>query len=210
MTTPWTAKCPNKMDFPVSLCRATPTGRPLFCPAKSQRHPACPPGIFLNLMCIFLSRLKRGQTCTFQTCTLFSDRFLALTTSRLPSMPFPHPALLSIASLLSELKWAITSAKKDQEIQRCHEEQSARSKGARLSALDSCLIKQQSCRASMAWELRQDRKWETEGNPTRKLPPTCISKNMAVFGPTSPATQIREKILHFAGWEWGCQGASKS
>ena len=80
--------------------------------------------------------IKRGQTCIFQTCTLFSARFLALTTSRLPSMPsFPPP--LYIASLLSELKWAITSPKKGQATQRYHEEQSARSKGARLSPLDS-------------------------------------------------------------------------
>ena len=78
---------------------------------------------------------KRGQTCTFQTCTLFSARVLALTTSRLPSMP-SSPPLLSIASTLSELKWAITSPKKGQAMQRCHEEQSARSKGARLSPLD--------------------------------------------------------------------------
>ena len=75
--------------------------------------------------------IKRGQTCTFQT--LSSPRILALTASRLPSMPsFP----LSIASTLSELKWAITSPKKGQTIQRYHEEQNARSKGARLSPLD--------------------------------------------------------------------------
>ena len=48
---------------------------------------------------------------------------------------FPPPPL-SIASALSELKWAITSPKKGQAMQRCHEEQSARSKGARLSPLD--------------------------------------------------------------------------
>ena len=80
--------------------------------------------------------LKRGQTCTFQTCTLFSARFLVLTTSRLPSMPSSPPPLLSIASARSELKWAITSPKKGQAMQRCHEEQRARSKGARLSPLD--------------------------------------------------------------------------
>ena len=34
--------------------------------------------------------------CTFQTCTLFSARFLALPTSRLPSM-LSFPPLLSIA-----------------------------------------------------------------------------------------------------------------
>ena len=35
---------------------------------------------------------KRGQTCTFQMCTLFSARTLALTASHLPSMPsFPPP-----------------------------------------------------------------------------------------------------------------------
>ena len=34
------------------------------------------------------------ETCTFQTCTLFSARFLALTTSRLPAMPsFPPSSL---------------------------------------------------------------------------------------------------------------------
>ena len=44
--------------------------------------------------------------------------------------------LLSIASTLSELKWAITSPKKGQAMQRCHAEHSARSKGARLSPLD--------------------------------------------------------------------------
>ena len=47
--------------------------------------------------------------------------------------------LLSIASTLStqsELKRAITSPKKGQAMQRCHEEQSARSKGARLSPLE--------------------------------------------------------------------------
>ena len=38
--------------------------------------------------------LKRGQTCTFQTCTLFSARFLALTTSCLPSMPSSPPSSL--------------------------------------------------------------------------------------------------------------------
>ena len=55
----------------------------------------------------------------------------------------PHaslPCLLSppfsIPSILSELEWAITSPKKGQAMQRCHEEQSARSKGARLSPLD--------------------------------------------------------------------------
>ena len=38
--------------------------------------------------------IKRGQTCTFQTCTLFSARILALTASRLTSMPsFPSPPL---------------------------------------------------------------------------------------------------------------------
>ena len=78
---------------------------------------------------------RRGQTCTFQTCTLFSARFLALSTSPLPSMP-SFPSLLSIASLLSELDLAITSPKKGQAMQRFHEEQSAHSKGARLSPLD--------------------------------------------------------------------------
>ena len=43
------------------------------------------------------------------------------------------PPLLSVASTLSELKWAIASPKKDQATKRYHEEQSARSKGARLS-----------------------------------------------------------------------------
>ena len=38
-------------------------------------------------------QLKRGQTCTFQTCTLFSARYLASTTSRLPSMPSVPPPL---------------------------------------------------------------------------------------------------------------------
>ena len=46
------------------------------------------------------------------------------------------PALLSIDSLLNESKWAITSPKKGQAMQRYHEEQSARSKGARLSPLE--------------------------------------------------------------------------
>ena len=54
----------------------------------------------------------------------------------LPSMPSFPPPFLSIASTLSELKWAITSPKKGQAMQRYHEEQSARSKGARLSSLD--------------------------------------------------------------------------
>ena len=45
--------------------------------------------------------------------------------------------LLSIASALSELKWTITSPKTGQVMQRCHEEQSARSKGAHLSPLYS-------------------------------------------------------------------------
>ena len=40
------------------------------------------------------AQVKRGQTCTFQTCTLFSALILALSTSRLPSMPFfPTPPL---------------------------------------------------------------------------------------------------------------------
>ena len=38
--------------------------------------------------------IKRGQTCTFQTCTLFSARILALTASRLPSMPSSPPSSL--------------------------------------------------------------------------------------------------------------------
>ena len=46
------------------------------------------------------------------------------------------PPLLSIASTLSELKWAITSPKKGQAMQGCHEEQSALSKCARLSPLE--------------------------------------------------------------------------
>ena len=90
---------------------------------------------FQKILADFQSFVKRGQMCTFQTCTLFSARFLALTTSRLPSMP-SSPLLLSIASALSEWMWAITSPKKDQAMQRCHEEQRARSKGARLSPLD--------------------------------------------------------------------------
>ena len=44
--------------------------------------------------------------------------------------------LLSVAYTPSELKWAITSPKKDQAMQKYHEEQGARSKGARLSPLD--------------------------------------------------------------------------
>ena len=75
-------------------------------------------------------------TCTFQTCTLFSARFWTLTTLRLPSMPSFPPSLLSIASTLSESKWAITSPRKGQAMQKCHEEQSARSKAARLPPLD--------------------------------------------------------------------------
>ena len=47
---------------------------------------------------------------------------------------FPPPP--SIASTLRELKWAITSPKKGQAMQRYHEGQSARSKGARLSPLN--------------------------------------------------------------------------
>ena len=46
---------------------------------------------------------------------------------------------LSIVSLPSELKWTITSPKKGQAMQRFHEEQSARSKGARLSPLEKIL-----------------------------------------------------------------------
>ena len=46
--------------------------------------------------------------------------------------PF-HALLPSIASTPSELKWAITSPKKGQALQGYHKEQSARSKGARLS-----------------------------------------------------------------------------
>ena len=64
------------------------------------------------LMKMMGSELKRGQTCTFQTRTLFSARFLALTTSRLPSEPSLPPPLLSIASTLSELKWTITSPRR--------------------------------------------------------------------------------------------------
>ena len=79
--------------------------------------------------------VKRGHTCTFQACTLFSARLLALTASRLPSMP-SSPPILSIASTLSEFKWAIKSPKMGQAMKRYHEEQSARSKGARLSPLD--------------------------------------------------------------------------
>ena len=133
-------------------------------------------------------------------CTLFYARFLALTISRLPSMPSSPRPLVSIASLLSELEWAIASPNnpvlpflvflekgkpskkqgffipteplkslekkgktlkktrkssqgkktrnskktrkgrrgKGQAKRRCHEEQSARSKGARLSSLDFC------------------------------------------------------------------------
>ena len=97
--------------------------------SKNPRHiSADGPGCKLEV--------KGGQKCTFQPCTLHSAIFLALTTSRLPSMPSFLP-LLSIASLLSELKWAITSPKKGQAMQRCHEEQSARSKGARLSPIES-------------------------------------------------------------------------
>ena len=48
-------------------------------------------------------------------------------------MPSLTPPLLSIASTLSELKWAITSLKK------YHEEQSARSKGGRLASLAQCM-----------------------------------------------------------------------
>ena len=53
----------------------------------------------------------------------------------LPCLLSPPP-LLSIASTLSELKWAIASPKKGQAMQRCHQEQSARSKGACLSHLE--------------------------------------------------------------------------
>ena len=48
------------------------------------------------------------------------------------------PPLLSSASALRELKWAITSPKKGRAMQRYHEEQSARSTGALLSPLDHC------------------------------------------------------------------------
>ena len=51
-------------------------------------------------------------------------------------MPSSPPPLLSIAFTLSEWKWPITSPKKGQAMQRCHEEQSARSKCARLSPLE--------------------------------------------------------------------------
>ena len=64
--------------------------------------------------------------------SIISARILASTASRLPSMP-AFPPLLSIASALSEFKWAITSPKKGQAMQRYHKEQSARSKGARHS-----------------------------------------------------------------------------
>ena len=53
-----------------------------------------------------------------------------------PFHAFLPPPLLSIASTVRELKWAIMSPKKGQAMQRYYEEQSARSKGARLSPLD--------------------------------------------------------------------------
>ena len=56
-----------------------------------------------------------------------------------PFHAFFSTPLLSIASLLSEFKWANASPKKGQAMQRCHEEQSARSKGARLSPLEKGL-----------------------------------------------------------------------
>ena len=52
-----------------------------------------------------------------------------------PSMP-SFPSLLSVASTLRELGWAIMSPKKGQAMQRRHKEQSARSKCERLSPLD--------------------------------------------------------------------------
>ena len=111
------------------------------CARDSETKKAAQPhAIFFKpespIFCYPPPLIKRGQTCTFQTCTLFSARILALTASRLPSMPSFPPPLLSIASTLIQVKWAITSPKKGQATQRYHEEQSARSKGARLSALD--------------------------------------------------------------------------
>ena len=53
-----------------------------------------------------------------------------------PFHAFIPPPLLSAVSTLSESKWAIMSPKRRQATQRCHEEQSARSKGARLSPLE--------------------------------------------------------------------------
>ena len=62
-----------------------------------------------------------------------------------PFRDFFPPPLLSLASTLSELKWAITSPKKGQAMQRCHEEQSARSKCARLSPLEFSVLLKLGC-----------------------------------------------------------------
>ena len=52
--------------------------------------------------------IKRGQTCTFQTCTLFSARILALTASRLPSMPsFPPPLLFIASTRFFSCNWSL-------------------------------------------------------------------------------------------------------
>ena len=85
-------------------------------------------GVCFESFWLFFLSYKRRQTRTFQTCTPFSARILALTSSRLPSMPSKtFPPLLPIACTLSELKWAITSPEKGQAMQRYHEEQRARS-----------------------------------------------------------------------------------
>ena len=76
--------------------------------------------------------VTRGPMCTFQTCTLFSARIFGLNCLTPPFHAF-RPPLLCIASLLNELKWAITSPKKGQALQRYHEEPSAHSKCACLS-----------------------------------------------------------------------------
>ena len=83
--------------------------------------------------------VKRGQTCTFQSCTLFAARFLALTTSRPPSMP-SFPTLLSITSTLSQVRLGNHEPQEgSSKAEMSRGKQSARrarSKCARLSPLD--------------------------------------------------------------------------
>ena len=130
-----TGRCPR--DFLLTTVEKTDlfAGTPTGCPSDTW-----PSKGFSEILCDFVLLFKRGQTCTLQTCTLFSARILALTASRLPSHAFFPPPSSLFASTLSESKWEITIPKKGQAMQRYHEEQSARSKGARLSPLDMCLF----------------------------------------------------------------------
>ena len=83
------------------------------------------------------SNFSRGTNVHFSNVHFVLRQIFGLKHRTPPPLPcLLSPPLLSIASTLGELKWAITSPKKGQPMQRCHEEQSARSKGARLSPLE--------------------------------------------------------------------------